>query len=223
MQFDLLGIKFMLAMPVNRDLDWRTTRSLIETTIECQKRGIEFDVQFCVGSSIVEVARTKVADVFLKSDCDKLFMLDSDQVWAADDAIKLMALSTAMPVICAAYPAKKEPITYMLKFDDPEVELDEYGCIEIEGCGLGFTIVDRHIIEQLSMQALMAVFPGSAEPIPHIFRCDMVNGTFRGEDMAFFDDIRDLGYEVKLDPSINIGHVGSKEYRGSLMTNMVKL
>jgi hypothetical protein len=35
--------------------------------------------------------------------------------------------------------------------------------------------------------------------------------------MAFFSDIRDLGYQVNIDPNVTLGHVGPKEYRASIL------
>jgi hypothetical protein len=34
-----------------------------------------------------------------------------------------------------------------------------------------------------------------------------------GEDVAFFADVRALGFKVWLDATINLGHVGAKVYR----------
>jgi len=223
MKFDLLGLKFMIGIPINRDLPWQTARSLLDMTIELMKRGIQFEVQFCIGSSIVEVARSKIADMFMKSDCNKLFMIDSDQSWTPDDAIRLMALSTKLSVVCGSYPAKKDPITFMLKPLDEEVEMNYYGCIELGGIGLGFTIVDWHVIKDLSNNAPKLLFPESTDKVAHIFRCDYVGEDFRGEDMAFFDDIQALGYKVWLDPSLNIGHIGGKEYKGSIMSALTRV
>jgi hypothetical protein len=33
--------------------------------------------------------------------------------------------------------------------------------------------------------------------------------------MAFFADVRELGYDVWLDPTINVGHVGSHVFRAN--------
>jgi hypothetical protein len=52
--------------------------------------------------------------------------------------------------------------------------------------------------------------------IPSVFRIDSVDGGRRGEDMAFFADIRAAGYKVMLDPTVDLGHVGRKVYTGSI-------
>ena len=219
----MAGISVMLAIPVNRDLPWQTTQSLVETTIALHNRGIEFDVQFVVGSSIVEVARTKSASVFLKSNKTRLFMIDSDQAWKAADFMRLLALSTKMPVVVGAYPAKKDPPTFMLSPEDEAATTNEYGCLPIKGIGLGFTVVRRDIIEALSERAPKVVLPDSPDPIPHIFRCDIVDGVFRGEDMAFFADVRSLGHTVHLDPAVSVGHVGAKNYTADVRDAMQRV
>jgi hypothetical protein len=216
-EFDMRGVDVMLAIPVNRDLPWQTAQSLVETVIALKERGIQFDVQFVVGSSIVEVARTKVADVFLKGSRSRLFMIDSDQAWKAKDFIRLLALSTKMDVVLAAYPAKRDPPTFLLSPEEGAVMTNEWGCLPVKGVGLGFTVVHRDVIQALSDMAPKMVFPDSTEPIPHIFRCDAVDGVFRGEDMAFFADVRALGRTVWLDPSVDVAHVGAKAYGGSIM------
>jgi hypothetical protein len=215
--FDLAGISVMIAVPVNRDLPWQTAQSLIETVIELKDRGIPFDVQMVVGSSIVEVARSKVADAFLKSQCNRLLMIDSDQAWKPADVIRILAFSTKMDVVTGAYPAKRDPPTFLLSPEDGIVQSNEWGCIPVKGIGLGFTIVHRTVIEQLAEKAPKLVFPESPDPVAHIFRCDVVEGVFRGEDMAFFADVRELGYTVWLDPKLCVSHVGAKEYKGAIM------
>lgn len=220
MKFDLAGVKVMLVIPVNRDLPWQTAQSLVETVIELKDRGIDFSVQMIIGSSIIEVARSKAAGAFLKSDCNKLFMLDSDQSWKAKDFVRLLALSTEMDVVLAAYPAKRDPPTFLLSPIDGEVESNQFGCIPIKGIGLGFTVVSREVMEKLAKDAPKVTFSDSPEVMAHIFRCDIVDGVFRGEDMAFFQDIRDHGYTVWMDLSVDVGHIGAKEYAGSIKNGM---
>ena len=216
MAFDLAGVSVMLAMPVNRDLPWQTAQSLVETVIALKDRGIPFDVQFVVGSSIVEVARSKVVNVFLQGDKTRLFMLDSDQAWKAKDFIRLLALSTVMPVVVAAYPAKRDPPTFLISPPDGDVMSNEWGCLPINGLGLGFAVVQREVMQALADRAPKLVFPDSPEPMAHVFRCDVVDGVFRGEDMAFYADVMELGHTVFLDPSVDVGHIGAKEYGGSI-------
>jgi hypothetical protein len=216
--FNLTGIKVMIAIPCGPNLPWQTVQSLIETCCSLERGGIPYSFTMVAGCSIVEHARSNVASDFLKSDMNTLFMIDSDMAWTLKDFVRLLALSTVMEVVGAAYPAKRDdgPV-FMLKGCEGSLMNNEYGCLPIGGVGLGFTVVQRKVIEQLAEKAEKVRFPWSkGEKIPYIFRCDIDNGEARGEDMAFFDDCKDLGYQLWLDPTIELGHVGTKEYRGKL-------
>lgn len=217
MKLDMAGVSVMLAMPTHRDIPSGTVASLLATQHALHIRGIPYEIEMQVGSSLVHHARSKIAHHFLKSSHSLLFWVDSDIEWKADDFIRLCALSTEMDVVGGAYPAKKDPIVFFL---DPssggEIESNEFGCLKIGGWGMGFTVCNRRVIEALADKSPKLKFGDSDEPIASIFRCDEIDGYARGEDMAFFADIKDLGFEAFLDPSVTLGHIGSKTYTASI-------
>lgn len=219
--FDLAGMKVMIGMPImDGRKAWETENSLLQTRVEIAKMGLPMQERFVIGCSIIELARTKVLLRFLESDCTHLFMLDADMVWRPDDFIRLLALGTKLPCVGATYPMKREPVTFLLRWVDEELVTNEYGCLPIRGMGLGFTIVQRKVIEDLSEKAPKMRFNDEEGQKPHFFRNSVENGEFQGEDMAFFQDVRDLGHTVWLDPAITLGHVGTKVYRGSIREAM---
>ena len=217
--FNIGGVSVMLAMPVHRDMDWEVVKSLVETQTVLHDKGIPFEIQFQVGNSIVTHARTKIVHSFMKSECNRLFWIDSDIAWKPEDFMRLLVLSTKMDVIGGIYTAKKEPPVFYINLDGCEGVLsNEYGCVKVGGLGLGFTIVNRAVIEKLYDKSPTAGFHDvEGGPVPQVFRCDVHNGLARGEDMAFFADIIDLGYDVYLDPTIVLKHVGRKAYSSSFM------
>jgi hypothetical protein len=213
---------FMLAMPTHRDIPVHTVISLLGTTDLLRVKNIPFEVQVQYGGSIIEATRSKAANIFLKSDKSRLFWIDSDVTWKPEDFIRVLGLSTLYDVIGAAYPAKKDPVEFRLN-TEPNVESDDRGCISVNGMGLGFACVSRVVMERLAQDAPVLTFPDVEEPIPHIFRCEAHNGGFRGEDITFFADCISHGFDVKLDPTITLGHTGSKTYSGALIDCMKQL
>lgn len=217
MELSITNLRVMLVMPVHRDIAARTVRSLLETQAECLVRGIPIDIEMQVGSSLVHHARTKAAHLFLQSDYNRIFWIDSDISWQAKDFLRLLALSTKMECVCGAYPLKSDPPLFLLNVDlDTNIQANEYGCIPVKGAGLGFTCVQRGVMEQLAAKAPLLKYPDMDVKIPRVFRCDDNDGNARGEDMAFFADIRELGYLVNLDPNITLGHIGQKEFVGTM-------
>jgi hypothetical protein len=176
-----------------------------------------------VGGPLVHHSRTSLVHRFMESNYSHLFQIDSDIIWKASDFLKALALSTKMEVVCATYPAKTDNPIFFVRTDSPDgvVESNEYGCLPIRGAGLGFTVTQRKVIEALYSVAPKRYYHGYKEPIPRVFRCDEDGLDARGEDMAFFADIRKLGYKVHLDPTISLGHIGSKVYSASVANHIV--
>ena len=212
-------------MPVWRDMPPATVHSLLVTQAACADKKIPLDIEFGIGSTVFH-ARSKSAHGFLKADNNRLFMIDSDIVWTEADFFRLLALSTKMDCVCATYTARVNPPVFHITVDDAKerIEANEYGCFPVRGVGLGFTIVTRELIQELADKSPKITFdsmPG--EKVAKIFRFDDNDSEARTEDMAFFSDVRALGYSVNLDPSITLGHVGVHEFRASVTDYLTKV
>jgi hypothetical protein len=214
MELSIAGLSVFVAVPVNRDFPWQTTQSLIETACVLTERKIPHRIQFLTNGSLVDKGRSVLAAMFLKSKANRLFWIDSDMAWTAEQFLRILAMSSQMRVVGAAYPAKKGPLTEFLMSVESRVTANDYGCVPVKGMGLGFTCIDRSTVELLAMQS--PIVEDDGVPIPLIFRTGYEDGVYRGEDINFFADCRKAGRTVWADPSIELGHVGSKEYRGRL-------
>lgn len=215
-QISLKGVSVTLGLPIRGGFPPETTVSLCATVQKCTELGVRCDLAV-EKSGIVNVGRDAVLDTFLKGPTDKLFWIDSDMVWDADDFMRLLAISTRVDVVGATYPAKVDgPSTFYVNLDK-ERKTGPFGIIEAKGFGLGFTIVSREVCEKLAAQSPRVNDTLNGRDMAAVFRVDIFEGKRRTEDMAFFSDIRDLGYTVWLDPSIELGHIGEKQWRGSIM------
>ncbi len=212
--FDISKLRVHVGIPALETMSTFTALALIDTVCLFQARGLVFEVKMEVGSCYVERARNFIADNFLKSDCDRLLMIDSDMVFKPADVIRLLALSTVMDVVSAAYTIRSEPPTYIVSMPE-KFRLNEYGCMPHGGMGLGFTVVSRKVMESLADGACPTTYAERPEPIPGIFRNSVNNGVFTGEDMNFFQDVRTHGFQPWVDPLLDLGHRGAKEYRGN--------
>ncbi len=223
-----------IGMPASRDLSVPTALSLARTAHACALRGIPFDMQVVAGSSIITSARSTVAHRFLQGKSSRLFWIDSDMEWDAQDFLRLLALSSKMDVVCAAYPMKRDDrTTYVIRHPEiPVVQktpkgqslplqqgyaLNEYGCVKIDGTGLGFTVMTRKVVEAVAATKERVLIEGSGETVARLFRLDVVDGKERGEDIAFFEDIKAAGFDIWLDPRVDLGHVGQKIFRGDVV------
>ena len=129
-----------------------------------------------------------------------------------------MRLAKEVDVVCATYPIKSDGggcIVNVVPDASPHHQYPQL--VEIYGTGLGFTCMRRDVIEAFVRTKTPAYHAGRNEMLIDAFREDrpIKNGRkeFRGEDGCFFADMRELGYTIWLDPTIQLGHVGSKEYK----------
>lgn len=210
------GLSVMIGMPTHRDLHPKTVLALVETVLRCHKLQVPCRLEMVI-SGVVMNGRDDVLDAFLKSDANRLFWIDSDMTWTPDQFVRLLALSKLVAIVGAAYPAKLDQPTFFVKFDEQNgMDKNEYGLLAVEGVGLGFTVLQREPLEKLAANAEDVLDEISGRTVKSVFRWDRFEGKRRGEDMAFFSDLRALGYSVFLDPMIDLGHIGTKEYSGSI-------
>lgn len=208
-------MKVAVGMPVDNPIPHRTTVALAHTAYNCGIMGVNFSI-FMEVSGIVDVARDGVLDTFLESDCEKLFWIDSDIVWSKEQFFRLLALSTRVDVVGATYPFKKDtPEQVFCVNMDAGAKSEQFGLIPINGMGLGFTIMDRKVVEKIAATKPRFTNHLNGREMAKVFRVDIVDGSLRTEDMAFFHDIREAGYTVWLDPTIDLGHIGEKEWQGT--------
>lgn len=210
----------MIAMPAGRDLHPRVVESILGTTRTLDARGIPFDFCMVCGCSLVQRARNGIVWSFLDSKHNRLLWVDSDQTFTAADVLRLLALSTIVPIVAASYPEKSDALTFAIASRESSLATDKNGLLKVDGLGLGFTMMRREAVAAVASMAKLVKFRGQAIPRPNVFRCDVTpEGDFQGEDIAFFEDCRACGYDVFVDPGMAIGHLGVKEYKGSIKSS----
>lgn len=209
------GKKFprvMIGMPIGSGtLPWATALSLMKTVDACRATEVPCQIEVVAGSSVVTWARSGIADAFLKSDFTHLFWIDSDIVWEPRDFFRLLGFGAAYSVVSAVYPFKRQPITFLINHvgNPDQYHVNGHGLIKMNGTGLGFTLVQREVMEKVAATKTKRRDPITGQEYADIFRID-----HEGEDLAFFSDVRALGYDLWFDPSIQLGHYGAAIYKG---------
>jgi hypothetical protein len=203
-------------MPVHFPMvPFPTAVSLVDTAKVLTTAGIQMRQVSPVGCSLVTDARSAVVDEFLKGDATHLFWIDSDIHWHPRDFVRLLTLCTQVDVVGATYPLKMEPIRFMVR--QLGAATNAMGLIPVAGLGLGFVCMTREVVEKVAATKEMVVSNGGTTPMRDVFRLDKVGPNRLGEDMAFFEDVKAAGYQVWLDPMVNVAHVGMKMYVGNVM------
>lgn len=214
------GLSVLICTPTHRDFNVQTVCSYLETLMAARLVGVPVDFHFHV-SSLVHHSRTLAAHKFLLSSYNRLFWIDSDIVWEPLQFFALLKHTLKHDCVSGVYSRKRDKASYYVRMQGTQRDAD--GLLGIDGTGLGFCCVTRPVMETLAGKAMKLTFPGEREAIPHIFRCDDVNGEARGEDMAFFADVESNGFRVLLDPKIEVGHIGPKVFKGDFDTVVTRM
>ena len=206
-----------IGFPCGATVPWQTAMSLARTVHLLAVLGIPANIHVIAGSSDVVIARDVVLDNYL-ADAEKfMFWIDSDMSWRPEDFIRVLRLTKEWGLVSAAYPLKRDPPECIINFADTEPVVQPHGCVEILSTGLGFTCVRRDLIDAFAATKEKMMHDGNGRMIIDAFRRDkklradgLMHGA--GEDACFFEDMRALGFKAWLDPTISLGHTGSKEY-----------
>lgn len=184
-----------------------------------------------VGGACISVYRNIVAEVFLKTDLEWLWFVDSDIQLKDETLAQLMQVAhwKDRPVVGANYfmrvgqniytPAmffhqqeegKKPRLAARWQIDEdwPRDQL-----VKVDGVGMGCTLIHRSLLE--AMRGLY----GLPEPW---FAQSQVNGYLYGEDLTFSHRAQTMGYPLYVHTGIEVGHVKSVLLDSTTMALEVK-
>lgn len=202
---------------------------LADIAIALSQNGIHFEMARVVGSSLIPHARNSLVDMFLKSKCQKLLFVDSDQGFTRNDVLHLFGSNKR--IIAGITPHKRFPINlnfepmtedmkYFKDFTNKSVEemqafakekADAKGEVEVARAGTGFLMVDRSVFE-IMKEKVGRYKPFDNDPsVEHweFFRMGGHEGKFRGEDWMFTQLAKELDIPIFINLNSLPSHHGS--------------
>jgi len=222
--FNLVGRKIMLGLPT---YDFKVTAklaiSLASFCVQAQQHGVDIQICNISGCSVVSRVRNLISYDFLQSDCTDLMFIDSDINFNAEDIFRLMAWnSDPKKGIVAGIPvARKKGKVYISTLDTDDNEhifMDKMGLVRAKRVATAFMIIRREVFEKLRDAHPEWVYHDEkkvGDEMIAFFDFALKDGQYIGEDFLFCDRARELGYEVWIDPTIKLGHMGVEEFSGA--------
>jgi len=185
--------------------------SLISTIRMSIDMGIHVHIIYTAYDSLIQRARNHLFQIAVDDGWDDLFFIDSDTRWEPEWFFRV--LERPEPIVGAALVKKSEKEGYTVRLLGKELRRSEDGAlIEVDGVGTGFLRITRFALEKLWGVSE----PYDSEGKEHRMVCDIkvVNRELISEDYILANKWRSLGYKLWIDPSITIGHIGTKKYEG---------
>lgn len=206
-----------LGLCVHRDVTLESMYSIIRAlTSEDPK----FIPRIERGDALIERSRSILATKFLNDDSeDVLIFIDDDISFNVDDAVRLAAdvLDYGMDIVGGCYVTKSEvqPILQHNVFEGEEIILaPDSDPIPVRYVSTGFMAIAKRVLRKMVDESKLPLcMPQSFYPF-FATGCKEIDGVMRflGEDWAFCERARELGFKVWLDPSIRLGHTGKYTY-----------
>ena len=250
--FDYSAVKLAVAIPTKGNVSVQTMASVFSLIaksigrrvgeLRCQGRGfhvLEHGMGVAFLSSQARTcpeARSQIVHEFLLAgEPTHLLFVDGDIEFAPETILRMIAVDRA--VVGCGYKCSVEAVgTYNLNVETlPGSWPDEQGCMKVAALGLGLTLIKREALVEMTRHygpELTYAMPinGGREwrTIVALFHEPIQNGSWLGEDFAFFTRWRALGpghdVELFLDAPITHHHnatvrtVNALEHLEALMT-----
>lgn len=217
----LSGRKLFIAIPA---YDFKVSLKLAVALANFCQQAIQYGIEVQIGSicgcSVVSRARNLLVKDLMESECTDLLFIDADINFRAEDVFRLLAwTSDPKKGIVAGVPrTRKTNKVYIATLDQDEqgLTMNGMGLVRATRVATAFMMVRREVFENLiTCHPEWTYFDeNSGRQLSAVFDFKVTPEGYIGEDFLFCDRTRELGYEVWIDPTIKLGHMGVQEYEG---------
>ncbi len=205
-------MKVLIGTPCHTwNLHTKYVDSLINTKEFCRKIGIEVHHCFLCGESLVQLARNDLFKIAYENNVDKLFFIDDDMYWNPEDFVKL--LNSEHQIIAVAGRKKTDEEIFAINVGDHDFNGQEE-VIPVKGIGAAFMCFSKEAIKKLYEDAPFYQGPKGIGKM--VFDIGIIDGELYSEDHLLCKKWRDLGGQIMVDINISLGHIGQKDYIGSV-------
>ena len=219
--FNLAGRKLFVALPAyDFKVSLKLAVSLARLAQQLPQHGVDMSIGSICGCSVVSRARNLLVKDFLESNCTDLMFIDADINFEPEDVLRLMAWASdpKMGIVGGVPRTRKTNKVYIAQLDQDEegLTMNRMGLVRAKRIATAFMMVRREVFERLVNENPQWNYydHSSDRNLNAVFDFLVTEEGYMGEDYLFCDRARAIGYEVWIDPTIKLGHMGVQEYEG---------
>jgi len=220
--YNLAGRSLFIALPAyDFKVSLKLAISLAQFAQQAQQHGIDIQIGSICGCSVVSRARNLLAQDMLDSDCTDLMFIDSDINFEAADIFRLMAWTSdpKKGIVVGVPRTRSTTKTYIATLDqdeDGQLTMNGMGLVRAKRVATAFMMVRRDVFETLNEAHPEWRYydERSERTVPCMFDFMLTEEGYIGEDYLFCDRAREHGFDIWVDPTIKLGHMGVQEYEG---------
>ena len=220
--FSLAGRKLFIALPAyDYKVSLKLAISLAQFAQVAPKHGVELEIGSVCGCSVVSKARNSLVANFLESDCTDLLFIDADINFGANDIFRLLSwVSDPKVGIAVGVPRTREAkLTYFSDLnytENKEISMNAMGLVKASRVATAFMMIRRDVLTTLAEKHPEWLYFDNriSRNVTGFFHFEVAPEGYIGEDYLFCDRVRDAGFEIWIDPTIKLGHMGIQEFMG---------
>ena len=219
--YTLAGRKLFIALPAyDFKVSLKLAVSLAQVAQEAPKHGVEIAIGSVCGCSVVSRARNLLVQDFLETDCTDLMFIDADINFEPEHVFRLLAWASEPHIdIAAGVPrTRSTDKVYIatLDRDGDNLTMNNMGLVRAKRVATAFMLVKRKVFEDVINANPQWIYYDAKTDrnLSAIFDFALKDNSYIGEDFLFCDRAREQGFQVWVDPTIKLGHMGVKEYEG---------
>jgi hypothetical protein len=203
---------YSFAMPAyDGKICMETSLSILDSCAQLAKGGVGFSFNFIRSGALIDATRNELIYRFLnETKADTLICIDADIVFSFEMLKRLLIYSHHYPIVTGAYTGKADVPKFIVTVADNKLNKD--GLLPVNSLGFGFVAIQRKALEQMAPLLDSYYMKDFGTDIKAYFRLLIENGQYVGEDIYFFNKAVEAGIQPMLDPMIELGHMGIKQY-----------
>lgn len=212
--------RVLIATPcLDQKVDAYFVHSLCESIKQGLKNNLDIRCIFLANESILPMARNELFNLAYQEKYDTMVFIDDDEHWDPEALIEI--LKSSKDVVCVPVVNKGDKqIAYNVYFknkDDIVVDPVD-GYMLADRVGTGFLKLSKKVVSELWNSNTELNF--RTKKLKNICEYTYVNGDFVGEDITLSGKIKELGYEIWVNPKHTVSHIGNKMYKGNFEKSM---
>jgi hypothetical protein len=196
-------------------LDQKVDAYFVHSLCESIKLGLQNDLNircvFLANESILPMARNELFALAYIENYDTMVFIDDDEYWDANTLIEIIKSDKDVVTVPVVNKGDKE-VSFNVWLTENFEKDDQDGYIKIEKCGTGFLKLSKKVIVDLWESNTELTFRN--KKLKNICEYTYKNGDFVGEDITLSNKIKELNYDIWLNPNHTVSHIGNKMYKG---------
>lgn len=189
--------------------------------------GYEVIIRLPVGGSLLVADRNRIIQMFYESGADYLLCLDNDLAFDPNYIIRFInqMTETGKDFIGGVYPSRDGSgfnFRPKLEKDGKILQCKETGLLCMDYIPAGCMLMTRNLIKKMREHFPELYYSpkdprNKTESAYCFFDTEVYEGEFWGEDYVFCRRVREAGFDIWVDPTIEFNHAG---IHGNLMQTL---